>query len=251
MNIQWEAGKYASNFNFVPQYGKDVIELIQAPAGSRVLDLGCGNGTLTEVLAQRGYSVQGMDASPELIALAKEQHPGLLFTEGDATAFVLPEPVDVVFSNAVFHWIDRDRQPLLAGCIARALRKGGELVCEFGGYGNNARIHRALEQAFTVRGLSYQMPFYFPTIGDYAALLESHALQVRYATLFDRFTELRGEDGLADWIRMFVKRPFAGMEQAVQEDIVREAADTLKCDLYKDGKWYADYVRIRLRAVRQ
>lgn len=251
MNIQWEAGKYASNFNFVPQYGKDVIGLIQAPAGSRVLDLGCGNGTLTEALARRGYRVLGMDASPELVALAKEQHPDLSFTEGDATTFTLPEPVDVIFSNAVFHWIDRDRQPLLAGCIARALRKGGELVCEFGGYGNNAKIHQALEQAFARWGLAYQMPFYFPTIGTYAALLERQSLQVRYATLFDRFTELQGEDGLTDWIRMFVKRPFTGMEQTLQEDIVREAVNALRNDLYKDGKWYADYVRIRLRAVKQ
>ena len=74
---------------------------------------------------------------------------------------------------------------------------------------------------------------------------------MRYATLFDRFTELQGEDGLTDWIRMFVKRPFTGMEQTLQEDIVREAVNALRGDLYKNGKWYADYVRIRLRAVKQ
>ncbi len=250
MNIDWEAKEYASKFNFVPQYGKGVIELITAPAGSRVLDLGCGNGTLTRQLADAGFDVRGMDASPELIKLARSTYPNLNFDEGDATNFHLQNKVDVIFSNAVFHWIDRDKQPLLIRCIADALVENGELVCEFGGYGNNAQIHHALQKEFAKNGLSYRMPFYFPTVGEYAHLLEREGFQVRFATLFDRMTELKGEDGLADWIQMFVKTPFAGMNVSLKDNIIRNAVQSLEQTLYQGGKWHADYVRLRIRAIK-
>lgn len=250
MNIDWEAKEYAAKFNFVPQYGKGVMELITAPAGSCVLDLGCGNGTLTRQLADEGFKVRGMDASPELINLARTTYPDLDFDEGDATDFHLQNKVDVIFSNAVFHWIDRDKQPLLTHCIADSLVENGELVCEFGGYGNNARIHYALQTEFAKNGLSYRMPFYFPTIGEYAPLLEQEGLQVRFATLFDRMTELKGEDGLADWIKMFVKTPFTGMDSSLKDHIIHKTVQSLKQTLYQEGKWYADYVRLRIRAVK-
>ena len=250
MNIDWEAKEYAAKFNFVPQYGKGVMELITAHAGSCVLDLGCGNGTLTRQLADEGFKVRGMDASPELINLARTTYPDLDFDEGDATDFHLQNKVDVIFSNAVFHWIDRDKQPLLIHCIADSLVENGELVCEFGGYGNNARIHYALQTEFAKNGLSYRMPFYFPTIGEYAPLLEQEGLQVRFATLFDRMTELKGEDGLADWIKMFVKTPFTGMDSSLKDHIIHKTVQSLKQTLYQEGKWYADYVRLRIRAVK-
>ena len=250
MNIHWDAEKYASDFNFVQQYGQDLLNLLTVPAGSRVLDLGCGNGALTRRLADAGYSVEGIDASPEHVALAEKRYPDLAFAVGDATKFALKTPVNAVFSNAVFHWIDREKQPLLAQCISDALVAGGELVCEFGGFGNNAKIHEGLAGAFARRGLVYRMPFYFPSVGEYAPLLERHGLQVRFASLFDRFTELQGEEGLADWIRMFIKTPFADLPHDTCEQIISETTDRLKPRLYKNGKWHADYVRLRIKAVK-
>lgn len=250
MNITWEAKKYAADFSFVPKYGQGLIDLIAAPAGSRVLDLGCGNGTLTQLLSDKGYRVTGLDSSTEQIALARQTYSGIVFQEGDATCFTLPDKVDAVFSNAVFHWIDKDRQPALLRCIASALKEHGELVCEMGGYGNNALIHQALQQEFARHGLAYRLPFYFPGIAEYATLMEQAGLQVRLALLFDRSTELKGEDGLYDWIRMFVRVPFAGLPEDLTEQIIRAAVSSLEGTLYQHGKWYADYVRLRMRAVK-
>lgn len=109
MNIKWDADKYTADFSFVHQYGSSVMELIDADEGSSVLDLGCGNGALTKALQGKGYAVKGLDASSELLNIARKNHPTIDFIQGDATAFVLSEPVDVVFSNAVFHWIDQER----------------------------------------------------------------------------------------------------------------------------------------------
>ncbi len=250
MNIAWDAGKYASDFSFVPKYGEGVADLLDLPAGSRVLDLGCGNGVLTAALRERGYDAFGLDASPELLDAARRDHPDIRFIHGDAACFALPEPVDGVFSNAVFHWIGGERQPVMLRCIRDALRPGGRLVFEMGGRGNNRLIHASLRRSFEKRGVSYEIPFYFPTVGEYAALLEEAGFRVVFAALFERPTPLAGEDGMAEWIRMFVKTPFARVPEGEREAVISEAAEALRSELYRDSVWTADYVRLRMKAVR-
>lgn len=250
MNIRWNAEGYTQNFSFVHEYGSDLISLIDG-TGLSVLDLGCGNGALTSRLVQSGFRAQGLDASPELLDTARRTYPELTFRQGDAVNFQVSKPYDVVFSNAVLHWIDRERQDDMLHCVNQALKLGGQFIFELGGYGNNALIHRVLEQSFARRGLAYRMPFYFPTIGQYAARLEAAGFKVTYATLFDRPTPLSGEDGLYDWLHMFIKTPFEGVDQAEREAIFREAVAELKGSLYRDGVWYSDYVRLRCKAVKE
>ncbi len=248
MNIQWNSQTYQDQFSFVPTYGEDVLSLITQPSGCKALDLGCGNGTLTQKLSERGYDVLGLDASEDMLALARREHPGLRFLWGDAVTFTLDQPVDLIFSNAVFHWIDEDKQQDMIANIARHLTPGGELVCEFGGYGCGEAVHSTLQHCFEKRGLTYPRTFYFPTIGQYAPLLEQHGLRVEVALLFDRPTPQQGPDGLLDWIHMFVKAPFDAMNAALQAEIEQETKQLLYHKLCQNGTWYIDYVRIRLRA---
>lgn len=251
MNINWDADKYTSDFSFVHQYGNSVMELIDAKKNSTVLDLGCGNGALSKALQDKGYIVKGIDASKELLDIAKKNYPNIEFTLGDATNFSLHEPVDVVFSNAVFHWIDRERQQDMLQCVYHALKKDGQFVFEFGGAGNNRLIHGALAEIFSEYQYNYTMSFYFPTISEYTTLLERTGFSVRYAVLFDRPTELKGENGLKDWINMFIKTPFSVIDdEEEKEEMIDKAVAQLRNTLYKDGKWYADYVRLRIKAIK-
>lgn len=248
MNITWEAEKYGKDFSFVHQYGEDVLSLLDLPAGGSVIDLGCGNGALTQKLKDMGFSAIGVDGSQAMIQKARANHPELSFVQGDATQYQPEFPADAVFSNAVFHWIDH--QDKLLENVAGMLKDGGQLVCEFGGKGCTERIHHALRTGFEERGIKYRCPFYFPTIGEYAPRMEQAGLRVTDARLFERPTRLTGEQGLRDWIQMFVKLPFEGIEPIMKEEIIREAEERLRPILCKDGTWYADYVRIRLRAVK-
>ena len=250
MNIKWDAQTYTDHFSFVHEYGEDVIKLIEQHDALSVLDLGCGNGALTKKISDLGMNVIGMDASEELLKVARENYPDLTFIKGDATNFELAENVDVVLSNAVFHWIHQEKQMQMLKCVYKAMKDGGQFVFEFGGSGNNIQIHNALEQEFRARGKVYHMPFYFPTIGEYTTLLEKVGFKVKYAILFDRMTKLNGEDGLADWIKMFVKIPFEGMNREERETIINQAVLSLKGKLYHNGIWYADYVRIRGKAIK-
>lgn len=250
MNIEWNAKKYTSDFSYVHKYGEELTGLISAAEGSTVLDLGCGNGALTAVLGKKFLSF-GMDSSEELLSIARARYPDIKFFSGDATCFSLQKPVDVVFSNAVFHWIDAPLHPQMLKCVKAALKEGGEFVFEFGGKGNNRLIHAALKKAFAAFGYDYETPFYFPSVGEYAALLEEAGFEVRFAALFDRPTPLKGKNGMADFIDMFVKKPFSVVKSEEERRAIRDTAQSgLFESLYRDGKWFADYVRLRMKAVK-
>ncbi|MHB8128873.1 MAG: class I SAM-dependent methyltransferase [Mobilitalea sp.] len=246
MNIKWNAQNYAKDFKFVHQYGEEVLQLLEIEEGMKILDLGCGNGALTKKISDMGVDVIGIDASKDMLDLARSNYPELTFVQDDAVQFHLKEPVDAVFSNAVFHWINNQEE--LLENISIALKPKGQLVCEFGGYGCAKTIHSALQEAFEKRGLEYKSTFYFPTIGEYTPILERHGLRVLFASLFERKTALIGEDGMRNWIEMFNSQPFQDLDKALTNEIISEAVQNLKPILYIDGIWYTDYVRIRIKA---
>lgn len=249
-NISWNVSNYKENFCFVPAYGEAVLDLLTKPKGSYIVDLGCGNGTLTKKLFERGYHVTGIDDSMQMVAQAKSDYPDIEFVIGNALDFTLEYKADAIFSNAVFHWIDEARQQEMLCNIYNQLKEGGELVCEFGGFGCAEYVHSTLEQCFLEHGFEYKRVFYFPTIGQYAPMLEKAGFRIEYAVLFDRPTVQTGENGLADWIKMFVKKPFESIDKNIQDKIICESVNRLKNVLYINGEWIVDYVRIRFRAVK-
>lgn len=249
MNINWDAQNYSKDFKFVHKYGEDVIELLQSPKGSRILDLGCGNGNLTIKLKEKGYNVTGIDDSEAMLNIARANYNNIDFKKDNALTFKY-EPFDGIFSNAVLHWIDKEKQSDLLKNIASNIKTGGEFVCEFGGFGCAETVHSTLRRIFNEKGFDYKFNFYFPTIGEYAPLVENAGFSLRYAVLFDRPTVQQGENGLENWIRMFNLLPFNGFSDNLTNEIINKACDELKPILYKDGKWFVDYVRIRLRAVK-
>ena len=251
MNITWNAADYEENFSFVHRYGENVLEMVENGNGGLAVDLGCGTGPLTPGLKEKGYRVLGIDESAQMVEAARAAHPELTFIQGNALNFSLEEKADVIFSNAVFHWIDGACQEELAQNLAAQIKPGGMLVTEFGGKGCAEAIHSTLEKCYSERGLKYPRVFYFPTVGEYASVLEKAGFRIAFASLFDRPTPQNTQDGLKDWIRMFVKKPFEGMEETLKSEILKEAEDKLRSRLYIDGKWYIDYVRIRVKAVRE
>lgn len=94
MNIKWDAVKYSEEFQFVHKYGEDVMELLQSKPGSRVIDLGCGNGNLTARLCERGFDVLGIDDSQDMLLAARSMHPDITFQKGNALTFET-EPAEI------------------------------------------------------------------------------------------------------------------------------------------------------------
>ncbi|MGN1202756.1 MAG: class I SAM-dependent methyltransferase [Eubacterium sp.] len=248
MNNNWNSDNYTDNFQFVYKYGEDLIDFLTVPKGSFVVDLGCGNGALTQKLQEKGFQTLGIDASASMLEKASETYPMLDFRLDDACNFKLKEKADAIFSNAVFHWIDNHNK--LVKNISDNLKAGGELVFEFGGKGNGDTVHNALEKAFKNNGLEYKNKSNFRSIGEFAPILEKYGFKVEYAVLFDRPTEQIGENGLENWINMFIGSAFEGIDEAIKEKIITQTVGICKPKLYINGKWYVDYVRIRMKAIK-
>src|SRR5262249_52670220 len=130
MTQTWSPSAYAHHAAFVPALGAGILEKLAPVAGERILDLGCGDGSLTERLIERGARVVGIDASPEMVAAARAR--GIDAHVMDATRLTFDHEFDAVFSNAVLHWI-QNQDGVLAG-VSRALVPGGRFVAEFGGF---------------------------------------------------------------------------------------------------------------------
>jgi trans-aconitate 2-methyltransferase len=246
----WDAELYEAQHGFVWKYGESLIELLDPKPGERILDLGCGTGQLTQKIAERGADVLGLDASPEMIGQARQNFPSLRFVLQDATAMSFAEEFDAVFSNAALHWIP-DATAVAQG-IFRALRMGGRMVAELGGKGNIRQIESAIETVLR-RYLGDSLPLrrtFFPSVSEYAGLLEECGLEVRSAALFDRFTPLEGDNGMEQWLRQFASYYFEAFPREQAAHARLEVAEKLRSSLFEKGRWHADYRRLRIYAVK-
>ncbi|HJQ23678.1 MAG TPA: methyltransferase domain-containing protein [Blastocatellia bacterium] len=248
---RWDASRYDDAYSFVWKHGAGVMELLAPQAAERILDLGCGTGHLTAQIAARGAEVVGIDRSPEMIATAQQNYPRLRFEVADAERFRFDEPFDAVFSNAAIHWM-KD-QPSVAASIWRALKPGGRFVAEFGGRDNIRSIETALRRAIRASGyaVSDEPYYYFPTVGEYASLLESAGFTVRLALRFERPTPLEGgAAGLSDWLVVFTDHFMKEIPADQRGRIMQAVEDELRPEFFRDGTWYADYCRLRVAASR-
>lgn len=240
----WDANLYENKHSFVWQYGESLIELLSPQKGESILDLGCGTGQLAQKIAISGAEVIGIDQAPSMIEQAQKNYPDLKFTVADARNFEFSQPFDAIFSNAALHWVKEPKQVIK--CIWQALKPGGRFIAEFGGKGNVQAIVEALESTIQIN----QNPWYFPSIAEYATLLEQQGFCVTYATLFERPTPLEGEAGIANWLQMFCRHLLSGIPPEKQIGVIRELEQHLHSKLYRDGVWIADYKRIRVMAIK-
>jgi trans-aconitate methyltransferase len=243
----WDPERYARNARFVAELGAPVVDLLAPRQGERVLDLGCGDGALTERLVALGCEVVGVDQSPEQVAAARARGVDARVLDGHELDF--REAFDAVFSNATLHWLRRP-DAVIDG-VWRALRPGGRFVAELGGHGCVQTISDALVEALDRRGLDgrSRLPWYFPTAEDYAERLSRRGFEVTHIVLFPRPTPLPGD--ITGWLETFAESFTRALPPADRTAYLAEVRERLRPALSDEaGRWTADYVRLRFAAVR-
>lgn len=242
----WSSQGYDRHARFVSDLGAGVVDWLAAKPGERVLDLGCGDGALTQQLHEAGVDVVGVDSSDNFVTAARNRGLDVRLMDGHLLEF--DAEFDAVFSNAALHWMTRPRD-VVAG-VARALRPGGRFVAEFGGHGNVAAILTAIMAVAEMRKGDRKLAhcWYFPTTGAYEALLSAAGFSVSRIVSIPRPTSLPTD--MSGWLMTF-RSPF--FEQfgtdcdAALADVVALLRPSL-CD--ENGVWTADYVRLRVEAVK-
>jgi SAM-dependent methyltransferase len=233
---QWDAADYARVGGFVPELGAAALDLLDPQPGEHILDIGCGDGTLTLKIKEAGADVVGIDNSLSMVAAAKAR--GLDARLMDAAQLKFGEAFDAAFSNATLHWVlDKERA---ARAIWFALKHGGRFAGEMGGDGNLARLRETLDEVLVDRGFgppTYAANWY-PSPEEFAAVYEQAGFKDIAARLIERPTEL--EHGVAAWVTTFragwLDR--AGVPHEQRQAIADEVAARV-------GSNIADYVRLR------
>ena len=243
---KWNPNSYNKHTAFVSQLALPVVDLLNPKQGEKILDVGCGEGTLAVEIERRGAKVIGVDMSAEMIEQC--QAKGIEAYVGSVTDLPYEEAFDAVFSNAMLHWV-KDARGAVQN-IAKSLKSGGHFVCEFGGEGNAYHLVSAMEEVFSNHpefGV-FDNLWYFPSVREYTTLLEAEGFSVEYMEIIPRPTPM---DDISNWLDIFANGVTKHLSKAQFETFKQECQEILKETIYSEEEgWMLDYRRLRVRAVK-
>ncbi len=174
----WDAATYDRISDPQAGWAREQLERLELRGDEIVLDAGCGSGRVTELLLERvpRGRVYAVDAAPSMVRHTRARLGDRATVLGqDLSELSLPEPVDVIFSNATFHWIS-DHVVLFAA-LRRNLKVGGRLMAQCGGRGNidAFRVQSdevASEPPFAEYFDGWQRPWNYATAAENSERLE-------------------------------------------------------------------------------
>ena len=143
----WSADQYSKFLKDRTRPSTDLLAHVPNTSPKRVVDIGCGPGNSTAVLAERypNAKVSGFDTSPDMIRKAKEVLPNVDFEVADLTSYKPEQPVDVLFSNAVFQWLPNGKRIEIVTQLLEHLAPGGTLAFQIP-YNLNEPSHAVMRE---------------------------------------------------------------------------------------------------------
>ncbi len=243
---QWNPKEYSTHTAFVSQLALPIVELLNPKKGERVLDVGCGDGTLAVEIQKSGAKVVGIDLSSQMVEACRAK--GIEAVVCSATNIAFVNEFDAVFSNAALHWV-KDAKGAVES-IKRALKHGGRFVAEFGGEGNMKSVIDAIEVVFTKHPEfgEFNNIWYFPSVDEYKKLLVDNGFKVEHIELIPRPTPM---NSLAKWLDIFANGICKNLTPFQFDTLKQEVEEICKDRLFDKNKniWILDYVRLRIKGT--
>ncbi|MEQ8587989.1 MAG: methyltransferase domain-containing protein [Thalassobaculaceae bacterium] len=219
--MTWDTAQYLKFADHRTRPAIDLLGRVGAEAPARVVDLGCGAGNVTALLAARwpDAEVVGLDPSPEMLDRARVDHPTLSFEVADAASWSAEPPVDVLYSNAALHWLG-DHAALFPRLFAQ-VAPGGWLAVQmprnFGAPSHTSVADAAADGPWgsTIEPMLSDPPTHEP--GAYIDLLSPMAeLLDVWETEYIQILE--GENPVAEWTKGTWLRPFLNALDGAERD---------------------------------
>ncbi len=255
---QWNGDDYAANSEAQLQWAMDLMEKLQPCGDEHLLDIGCGDGKVTAMLAARldRGRVTGIDSSKSMIELARKSHgnrvKNLEFLLQDARSLPFAQQFDLVFSNAALHWII-DHRPVLEG-IFRALRPGGRALAQMGGRGNAETVVRAMEEVITRKSWqryfqNFSFPYGFHGPEEYTGWLEEAGFTIEYIRLVPKDMVHANREKFIGWLRT-TWLPY--LQQVPEREQARFLEEVAACALGREhrGEVHTPMMRLEFLAKR-
>jgi trans-aconitate methyltransferase len=261
-NYSWNAQEYSKHSSNQYEWAKEMIPKLELEGNETLLDIGCGDGKVTQLLSTYlpHGQVVGIDNSEEMIAAARQafphcHHPNLTFLRMDARDLTFREQFDVAFSNAALHWII-DQQTVLAGVHA-SLDTNGKLLFQMAGKGNAQDIIAVMEELISEEDCkpyfkSFTFPYGFYSPEEYKIWLKETGFKPERIELIPKDMQLQGKEGLLGWIKT-VWLPFTERVPAnLRDPFINELADRYIAAFPLDdsGMVHVKMVRLEVQAIK-
>ena len=245
--VKWNVDKYEETCGRVTEHGNKLVDILRDFQFKKVLDIGCGTGVLANEINKFATEVIGIDQSVEMIEKAKTLYPKLNFMVMDACSLQWNDYFDLVFSNAVFHFI-KSQNELLEN-IYKVLIENGLLVCEFGAFGNIDNLLKVIEKICMEKGKPYSLRFYYPSEDEYKNLLNINNFSIKSIEVYDLDTQLKeGKNGLRNWVNQIFDIEMNWFNVSEREDVLNKIEETLKITQWDGTNWHLANKRLRVIA---
>ena len=254
---KWDAKDYAQNSSAQESWANELVDKLALQGGERLLDIGCGDGKITNSIAQKlmNGTVVGIDRSESMIKLANSQFdlPHLSFYTMNATDISTPVKFDVAFSNAALHWV-KDHSAVLRG-LKKCLKQNSKILFQMGGYGNAQDVLEVVELVTASKEWAkyfndFVYPYNFCSISDYEKWLPDAGYKAKRIELINKDMVHKNKEDLKGWLRTTWFPYTDQLPEKKREEflslVIEKYTNAMPVD--SEGKTHVNMVRLEVEA---